>query len=503
MEKALQVLTEDSRQNIISRRVLVPKGGDEGGGGGADAGPGTPVRKDFRVLAFWLGSVVTDAAGRAPTEVTLPESLTTYRIMAVAGDKRVALRLGRARDPHQQARAAARRPSRASWPSATPRASAPWCTASSRTRARPSSPCAASIPPCSRSTGEAKQTVAVSRAAARREVRFDVRARRRWARARVQMTVKLLGETRRLRGGAARSSPVVAGGRGRLRADASRTRARRWSCRRAWCPASAGCTSRPRPRRSSAWAKARATSSSIRTAARSSAPRPTLALALAADLGERLPPARASSRRSCKQTAAGDVQGAARRSSARTAGSRSGRATAGRASPYLTSYVLHVLQRGQALGYAVTPAVLDRAYAYLEAALAGERPTERGLVAGVHRVAGLRGEGAGRGRAARRTATSRACTAVVDRMPVFALAYLLDAMAARGRDAARAAPSCSGGIRNAILPEGGTAHVEELSDPVPALVLELERALDGAWPWAPSCAGRPPTTRSCRGWCAG
>ena len=37
-------------------RRSCPKGGDEGGGGGAESGPGTPVRKDFRVLAFWLGS---------------------------------------------------------------------------------------------------------------------------------------------------------------------------------------------------------------------------------------------------------------------------------------------------------------------------------------------------------------------------------------------------------------------------------------------------------------
>jgi alpha-2-macroglobulin len=86
LRKALQVVNEDSRQKIISRRVLIPKGGSEGGGGGADRGPGT-LRKDFRVLAFWLGSIVTDKNGRAKTEVTLPESLTTYRIMAVASDK--------------------------------------------------------------------------------------------------------------------------------------------------------------------------------------------------------------------------------------------------------------------------------------------------------------------------------------------------------------------------------------------------------------------------------
>ena len=86
VEKSLQVLTGDSRQRIVSRRVLTPKGETEGGGGGADPGAGT-LRKDFRVLAFWLGSVITDANGIASVDVKLPESLTTYRIMAVAGDR--------------------------------------------------------------------------------------------------------------------------------------------------------------------------------------------------------------------------------------------------------------------------------------------------------------------------------------------------------------------------------------------------------------------------------
>ena len=57
VQKALQVLTADNRQRIISRRVLTPKGDTDGGGGGADAGAGT-LRKDFRVLAFWVGSAV-------------------------------------------------------------------------------------------------------------------------------------------------------------------------------------------------------------------------------------------------------------------------------------------------------------------------------------------------------------------------------------------------------------------------------------------------------------
>jgi hypothetical protein len=44
------------------------------------------LRADFRPLAFWVGSLVTGPDGRARTTVRLPDSLTTYRIMAVAGD---------------------------------------------------------------------------------------------------------------------------------------------------------------------------------------------------------------------------------------------------------------------------------------------------------------------------------------------------------------------------------------------------------------------------------
>ena len=107
VNKLLQVFTTDNRQRVVSRRVLTPKGADEGGGGGEDSGVSS-VRKDFRVLAFWLGSVVTDGKGRAKTSITLPESLTTYRIMAVSGDKLSRFGARRERDPHQQTGAAAR-----------------------------------------------------------------------------------------------------------------------------------------------------------------------------------------------------------------------------------------------------------------------------------------------------------------------------------------------------------------------------------------------------------
>ena len=121
--KALQVVTVDNRLGLITRRMLATAQGQGGagggrGGGGALAAAQAPlrldsassiavtesvsvqagaelvltgedapaVRTDFRPLVFWLGSVTTDANGRATTTVTLPDSLTTYRIMAVASD---------------------------------------------------------------------------------------------------------------------------------------------------------------------------------------------------------------------------------------------------------------------------------------------------------------------------------------------------------------------------------------------------------------------------------
>ena len=102
--KALQVITTDSRKRLLSRRPAGALSADDDvintmtssrfSGGLSEmvmvaAAPGTSftIRQDFRPLVFWLGSVVTDAAGRATTTVTLPDSLTTYRIMAVAGDR--------------------------------------------------------------------------------------------------------------------------------------------------------------------------------------------------------------------------------------------------------------------------------------------------------------------------------------------------------------------------------------------------------------------------------
>ena len=110
LRKALQVMTVDNRQRLMSRRPTGEFGGILGGVMGGMVGDtgfdvqasmsrlalvGSPqtrpldteVRQDFRPLVFWLGSATTDADGRATTTVTLPDSLTTYRIMAVAGKR--------------------------------------------------------------------------------------------------------------------------------------------------------------------------------------------------------------------------------------------------------------------------------------------------------------------------------------------------------------------------------------------------------------------------------
>ncbi|CAF4519408.1 unnamed protein product, partial [Rotaria magnacalcarata] len=66
----------------------------EGGGGGGGGGGGddrsrhkfmtTAVRSNFNPLACWTPSSITDSSGRVSIEVKLPDSLTRYRVWALA-----------------------------------------------------------------------------------------------------------------------------------------------------------------------------------------------------------------------------------------------------------------------------------------------------------------------------------------------------------------------------------------------------------------------------------
>lgn len=75
--------------HLVQRKLYGEKGLGSGGGGGGD-GSGSGFRSEFKTTVLFAPAVVTDASGRAQVEFTLPDNLTTYRLMAVAltrGDK--------------------------------------------------------------------------------------------------------------------------------------------------------------------------------------------------------------------------------------------------------------------------------------------------------------------------------------------------------------------------------------------------------------------------------
>jgi uncharacterized protein YfaS (alpha-2-macroglobulin family) len=457
VDKALQVMSADSRQRIVSRRATVPKGGDEGGGGGLDSGPGTPARKDFRVLAFWLGSLVTDARGRASTDVALPESLTTYRIMAVAGDRESRFGQG-----DHEVRISKPVLLRAAFPRFLARGDT--ATFGAVLTSQLAEPGTAIVtmrsldPRALEVTGPAKQTVAVP-ARGTAEVRFAVAARA-VGEPRVQMTVKLLGETDAFEETlpvrvlvspevvaahgqlppAAREAAVlparVVPGYGGLQVDLSSS-----------ALVGLGEGARYLVEYPYGCAEQRASAA--------------LALLLAADLGDafELPGVVPGALRDTVRAALGELAGF----ECAGGGFAFWKGQCASVSPYLTSYVVHVLQRARALGYEVDDARLGRAYDYLEAELRrpapaneGWRPSHTAWQAFAVRALARGGRNV--------DGDLNRLWPWLDRMPVFALAYLRDAMAARAESGERPA-ELARRIRNAVRPEGGTAHVQELSDP--------------------------------------
>ncbi|MEP6473280.1 MAG: alpha-2-macroglobulin family protein, partial [Gemmatimonadota bacterium] len=72
--------------NLTTVAPQVPEG-EKGGrapGGGGGQGESDILRSRFKTTAFFLGSVVTDSAGKATAKSKLPDNLTTFRVMAVA-----------------------------------------------------------------------------------------------------------------------------------------------------------------------------------------------------------------------------------------------------------------------------------------------------------------------------------------------------------------------------------------------------------------------------------
>ena len=71
----------------LAKLSLTQKGFTIGDGGEESVSNTKNVRKEFRTLAFWQGSLKTGADGKAKFEFTAPDNLTTYRIVAVGQTK--------------------------------------------------------------------------------------------------------------------------------------------------------------------------------------------------------------------------------------------------------------------------------------------------------------------------------------------------------------------------------------------------------------------------------
>jgi alpha-2-macroglobulin len=466
VHKALQVMNADNRQRIISRRVLTPKGETEGGGGGADAGAGT-LRKDFRVLAFWLGSVTTDEYGKGAIEVKLPESLTTYRIMAVAADR--ASRFGSSDAEVRINKPLTLKPTFPRFLALGDKAYFGAVVTSQLKTAGAATVTIASLDPdILEFPAGAQQTLQIAAGGAI-EARFDA-AGRRVGRARVRMTVKVGDEADAFEDvipvELLVSSETVA-------AHGEATDGRATATETLTIPASVV------PGLGGLHVEMSSTAMvGLGEGARYLVEYPfgcaeqrgsrTLALVLASDLGDAFSLAgmdtakmRPSAQQNLKEL---------EKFQCANGGFVYWPGSCTYSSPYLTAYLLHVFKTAADLKYQVDPGMRARAYAFLERELAAEPPTNEGWwpadTAWQSFAVKVLVEG-GRNQDSNLTRLY----GYRERMPVFALAYLHDAYVARG--ARGGAPSDSTAqiadlrrrMLNAILPEAGSAHVEELSDP--------------------------------------
>ncbi len=82
----LKVLSEDNRVSIIDQRFSSGLKGEDAAGGGGVASAAA-LRSKFEPAAYWLAQGVTDEKGQLAVSFNLPDSLTSYRIVAIAADK--------------------------------------------------------------------------------------------------------------------------------------------------------------------------------------------------------------------------------------------------------------------------------------------------------------------------------------------------------------------------------------------------------------------------------
>jgi uncharacterized protein YfaS (alpha-2-macroglobulin family) len=456
VRKALQVSTEDNRQRIVSRRAITPKGTDEGGGGGEAPGAGT-LRRDFRVLAFWVGSAVTGKDGAATVDIKLPESLSTYRIMAVSADK--ASRFGWGQSEIRISKPVTLQPAFPRFLALGDRAFFGSVVTNQLREGGEAVVTMRSLDPnVLRFEGGDRQRVTVE-AGGSAEVRFSASARA-VGRARVQMTVRLNNETDGYEDQIPveiLASPETVAAYG----DTQATAEEKITMPVGVVPGFGGLSVE----------MASTAMVGLGEGARYLVEYPygcaeqkgsrALALLLASALGETftLPGIEASALKPRVQAALDELPSF----QCSSGGFALWPGDCLSVSEYLTSYLLHVLRLADTNGYRVDAGMRERAYTYLERKLGEPAPHDEGwwpayLAWQAFAVKVLVEGGRNQDSAITRLLQYE------ERMPVFALAHLVDALATRG-DSTPELTELLRRIENAVLPEGGSAHVEELNDP--------------------------------------
>jgi uncharacterized protein YfaS (alpha-2-macroglobulin family) len=83
-ERPLSVVTSTAQMQVVGKRHYGRKAVPAGGGGGSDLTD--LIRTDFKPVLLWRGRVKLDAQGRAEIDVPLADSLSAYKLVAIATD---------------------------------------------------------------------------------------------------------------------------------------------------------------------------------------------------------------------------------------------------------------------------------------------------------------------------------------------------------------------------------------------------------------------------------
>ncbi len=81
-DRPISVLTSTAQTQVVGKRHYGKKAVEAGGGGGGDVNGG--VRDDFRPVLLWKGRVPLDASGHAQVAVPMSESLSAFKLVAIA-----------------------------------------------------------------------------------------------------------------------------------------------------------------------------------------------------------------------------------------------------------------------------------------------------------------------------------------------------------------------------------------------------------------------------------